>query len=68
MLGKVTSIMGHQYYIVLVDDAARYITIDFLKGKHEAVLVVKNYLMYLKTHSISLRAIRMDCGKDGLQE
>jgi hypothetical protein len=32
----ITSINGNQYYIVLVDDAARYTSIDFLKKKDEA--------------------------------
>jgi len=33
---NVMSISGHQYYLILVDDATRYMTLYFLKGKHEA--------------------------------
>jgi hypothetical protein len=65
---KVMSILGHQYYIVIVDDAARYITIDFLKGKHEAMQIVRNYLMHLTTHGMSPRAIRTDRGTEFVNE
>ena len=37
---EVTSINGHQYYIVLVDDASRFVTVDFLKGKDQAAQIV----------------------------
>jgi hypothetical protein len=43
----ITSIHGHQYYLILVDNATCYVTIYFLKGKHEAAQHVKNYLTYL---------------------
>jgi hypothetical protein len=57
---KVVSINGHQYYIVLVDDASRMITVDFLKGKNEAVQKVKDYLMHLKVHGQNLKYIQVD--------
>jgi len=39
---SVVSINGHQYYIVFVDDAGRYITVDFLKtqGKNPRAIRV----------------------------
>ena len=42
---NVVSINGHQYYILLIDDSTRYITIHFLKWKDEAVRMVKEYTM-----------------------
>lgn len=33
---EIRSINGHQYYILFVDDASRYMTTHFLKGKNEA--------------------------------
>ena len=44
---SVVSINGHQCYIVFVDDAGWYITINFLKGKNQALQKVKEYLTYL---------------------
>jgi hypothetical protein len=46
----VTSINGHQYYIVLVDNTSHMITVDYLKGKNEAVGKVKDYLTHLRVH------------------
>jgi hypothetical protein len=64
----VTSINGNQYYIVLVDDAARYTTIDFLKKKDEVAQKVIKYLLHLKTHGKCPKAIRMDRGKEFINE
>ena len=44
----IRSINGNQYYIVLVDDAQQYITVEFLKEKNQASQAVINYLTYLK--------------------
>lgn len=43
----VQSINRHQYYALFADDASRYMTLHFLKGKHEAVQVVKDYYAHL---------------------
>ena len=32
----ISSISGHQYYLLLVDNAMQYVTMYFLKEKHEA--------------------------------
>jgi hypothetical protein len=56
---ELSSIHGNQYYILSVDDAARYVTVFFLKKK-EAAQNVKNYLTYLKTHDKNPKAIRVD--------
>jgi len=60
----VSSINGHQYNLLLVDDATRYVTVYFLKGKHEAAQHVKNYLTYLHVRGISTHAIRVDRGTE----
>jgi hypothetical protein len=58
----VTSINGHQYYLLLVDDVMRYVIVYFLKGKQEAAQHIKNYLTYLHVRSISTHAIHVDRG------
>jgi hypothetical protein len=60
----VTSIHGHQYYLLLVDDATRYVTVYFLKGKNEAAQHVKNYLTHFHVRSISTHALCVDCGTE----
>ena len=44
----IRSINGNQYYILMVDDAQRYITVEFLKEKNQVSQAVMNYLTYLK--------------------
>ena len=45
----ITSINGYQYYIVFIDNAAHWTTINFLKRKDEAAQHVKDYLARLQT-------------------
>jgi thioredoxin-related protein len=47
---NVMSINGHQYFILMVDNATCHITIKFLKTKDQAAQKVKYYLTYLRTH------------------
>ena len=54
---RITSINGNQYYILFIDDAERFTTTEFLKGKGEAPQKVKEYLMYLKTQDKKPKAI-----------
>jgi len=61
---NVISINGHQYYLVLVDDMMRYMTIYFLKGKHEAAQQIKNYLTHLHTHRINTHVIHINQGTE----
>ena len=51
-----------------MDDATRYVTVHFLKGKKEAAQQVKNYLTYLKTHDKIPKAIKVDRGKEFLND
>jgi len=45
---SVSSINGFQYYLLMVDDASQYVTIEFLKSKDPAAQKVKNYFTHLK--------------------
>ena len=44
----VASINGNQYYLLMVDDTAQYITVKFLKTKDQAAQKIKDYITYLK--------------------
>ena len=61
---SITSINGNSYYILFVDDTERFSTTEFLKQKSEATEKVKEYITYLKTHGKIPRAIRIDRGKE----
>jgi transposase InsO family protein len=62
------SIEGHRYYVLFVDDAARYITVHFLKGKDGASSKVMEYLAYLRTQDKPPKAIRVDRGKEFIND
>jgi hypothetical protein len=65
---QIQSIHGNQYYILFVDDAARYVTVFFLKKKEDAGQHVKSYLTNLKTHDKNPNAIRVDRGSEFLNQ
>ena len=52
----------------MVDDASRMITVDFLKGKNEAVQKVKDYITHLTVHGRNPRCIRVDRGKEFINQ
>ena len=62
------SIGGNQYYVLFVDDAVIYITVHFLKRKDEASSRVIEYLAYLKTQGKPPKAIKVDRGKEFINE
>ncbi len=64
----VTSINGHQYFVLMIDDATRHIMVEFLKTKDQAAQKVKDYLTYLRTHEKMPCAIRTDRGREFLNE
>ena len=64
----IRSINGNQYYIVLVDDAPRYMMVKFLKEKNQVSQAVMNYLTYLKVQGHKLKAIQIDQGKELVNE
>ena len=61
---EVTSVNGHQYYILFIDEWTRYITVEFLESKSQVTEKVKKYALYLKTHDKKLRAIRVSGEND----
>jgi len=62
------SIHGNYYYLLLVDDALHYVTVEFLKMKTQAIQWIKNYMMYLSACGKSPCAIQMDCGTEFVNE
>ena len=60
----IKSINGNQYYLLLIDNAARHITVKFLKKKSQATQKIKDYIMYLKARGASPCAICIDCGTE----
>ena len=61
---SIISINGNNYYILFVNDAERFSTTEFLKQKREAPQKVKEYLTHLKTQGRKPKAIRVDQGKE----
>src|SRR5258708_23958003 len=56
----VASVRGNQYFLLLIDDATRYITIKFLKAKSDAAQEVQAYLTHLKIRSHVPYAIKVN--------
>ncbi len=65
---SIRSIQGNYYYIVLVDDASRWVTVDYLKEKNQGAKFVKNYLTSLITRNRKPKAIRVDRRKEFLSD
>src|SRR6266851_2907309 len=63
-----TSLHGRQYYILFVDDASCYTTVEFLKAKSQASDHVKAYLTYLKNHGQNPHTIHVDHSKEFINE
>src|SRR5712691_4155566 len=62
------SINGNKYYLLLVDDASRYTTVDFLKTKNQAAQHIKDYMTHQIARGKSPCAIRMDRGSEFVNE
>ena len=56
------SINSNRYYLLIVDDATRYTSVEFLMNKSEAVQQVIEYITHLRTRNMTTHAIRMDRG------
>ena len=65
---SIRSIQGNYYYIVLVDDASRWITVNYLKEKNQGAKFVKNYITSLINRNRKPKAIRVDRGKEFLSD
>jgi len=60
----VASIHKNQYYLLMIDDAIWYITIEFLKTKDQVVQRIRNYITYLKAWDRNPCAICADQGTE----
>ena len=65
---SIRSINGHQYYLLLVDDAKRFTTVECVKQKLDAAQAIINYLAHLKTQGKNFKGIQIDCGKEFINE
>ena len=61
---NVTSIHSNQYYLLMIDDAAQYITVEFLKTKDQVAQRIMNYMIYLKAQDRSPCAIHANWGTE----
>jgi hypothetical protein len=64
----VTSINGCQYYLLMVDDASRFIMVEFLKTKDRAAQKVKNYFTHLELQGKLPKAMQIDHGREFVNE
>ena len=61
---EIASIHKSLYYILMVDDASRFVTVEFLKSKDKAADEVKSYLTYVSVREKTPKAIRVDRGTE----
>jgi GAG-pre-integrase domain len=64
----IRSIHGNKYYLLLLDDAKQYATMNFVKEKSVAVEDIINYLTYLITHGCTPKAIQIYGGGEFVNE
>ena len=62
------SIHGNSYYLLLVDDASRFVTVEFLKSKRQVGQRIKDYVTHLMARGLSPCVIRMDRGTEFVNE
>jgi len=59
------SLLGHKYFLTIVDDKSRYTWIIFLKLKSEVANHIKQCIFMVETHfSIKIKSIRSDNGPE----
>ena len=63
-----SSIHGNLYYLLLVDDASHFVTVEFLKTKRQATQNIKGCMTHLTAHGMPPCAIRMDHGTEFVNE
>jgi len=63
---NISSINGSYYYLLMIDDATRYISLAFLKTKDQAGDKLKQYITHLSTHNKIPRALHLDKGLEFL--
>src|SRR5229473_7325178 len=64
----ITLIKGNQYYLLLIDDATRYMTLKFLKAKSDAAQEIQAYMSHLQIRGHVTYAIKIDCGTEFLNQ
>jgi hypothetical protein len=62
------SINGNQYYLLLIDDATRYVTLEFLKAKSEAACKIQGYISHLQIRKHVTQVIKIDCSTEFLNQ
>jgi len=65
---NMASIHMNQYYLLMIDNAMRYITIEFLKTKDQAAQRIMNYMTYLKAQGKSPCTIHANRGTEFINE
>jgi IS30 family transposase len=65
---KIASINGHSYYLLLVDNASRYVTVQSLKSKDQVAQKIMNYMTHLNVQGKMPKAICMDRGREFVNE
>jgi transposase InsO family protein len=60
----VASINGSHYFLLIIDDASRYIIVKFLKTKDQTGNFVREHLTYLSVQGKKPLTIRMDRGRE----
>jgi len=65
---EIASIHGSQYYLIMIDDASRYVTVEFLKKKSHASTKISEYMTHQIAKGRSPCAIKMDRGSEFVNE
>ena len=60
----IKSINGNQYYLLFVDNAKQFTTVQCLKEKSDSTQGVMNYLPHLIVQNRKPKGIQIDCGKE----
>ena len=59
------TVHGHKYFLTIVDDFSRFTWLVLLKGKHEAMRQVKNFVAYVETQfNAKIKVLRSDNGPE----
>ncbi len=59
---------GRDYYLLLIDDATRYVTLKFLKDKSDAAYEIQSYMSHLQIRGHVTYVIKIDCGTEFLNQ
>ena len=65
---ETASIHKNSYYVVIIDDALQYITVEFLKKKSQAGQKITEYMTYQIARGRSPCGIKMDRGSEFIND